>query len=112
MRAIVIQQYGGPEQLRIQEIPDPERKPGHVIIEVKAFGINHAEIYFRKGLWGDVAKVSGIECVGIVKADPTGVFQVGQRSRPSWEEWVEPSTEAMRNSRRCRYPTLRRSNPR
>jgi NADPH:quinone reductase-like Zn-dependent oxidoreductase len=35
-----------------------------VVIEVKAFGLNHAEIYFRKGVWGDVSKVSGIECVG------------------------------------------------
>ena len=54
MRAIVIEQYGGPEVLQIEERPDPEPKPGHVVIDVKAFGLNHAEIYFRKGAWGDV----------------------------------------------------------
>jgi NADPH:quinone reductase len=32
----------------------------------------------RKGLWGEVAKVSGLECVGIVKADPDGKFAAGQ----------------------------------
>jgi NADPH:quinone reductase-like Zn-dependent oxidoreductase len=32
----------------------------------------------REGLWGEVAKVSGIECVGIVKADPDGKFAGGQ----------------------------------
>ncbi len=32
----------------------------------------------RKGLWGEVARVSGIECVGIVKADPDGKFAKGQ----------------------------------
>src|SRR5579872_712422 len=79
MRAIVIQKYGGPEVLAMQQIPDPEPQPGYVLIEVKAFGLNRAEIYFRKGAWGEVAKVSGIECVGVVKADPDGRFAVGQK---------------------------------
>jgi NADPH:quinone reductase len=52
MRAIVRQQYGGPEQLVIQEFPNPEPRPGHIVIEVKAFGINHAETHMRKGEWG------------------------------------------------------------
>lgn len=78
MKAIVIQEYGGPEQLVIQEFPEPEPTLGQVIIEVKAFGLNHAETYMRKGLWGEVAKVSGIECVGVVRADPDGKFAVGQ----------------------------------
>jgi len=46
---------------------------------VKAFGINHAEIYFRSGAWGDVAEISGIECVGIVKDDASGRFKAGQK---------------------------------
>jgi NADPH2:quinone reductase len=79
MRAIVIQQYGGPEQLVIEELPDPEPTPGHVVIEVKAFGINHAETHMRKGEWAEAAKVSGIECVGLVKACPDGQFAVGTK---------------------------------
>jgi NADPH:quinone reductase-like Zn-dependent oxidoreductase len=79
MHAIVIKQYGGPEVLALEERPIPEPKPGHVVIEVKAFGLNHAEIYFRKGAWGDVAEISGIECVGVVKADPDRRFAVGQK---------------------------------
>jgi NADPH2:quinone reductase len=79
MRAIVIKQYGGPEVLALEERPAPESTPGHVIIEVKAFGLNHAEIYFRKGAWGDVAEISGIECVGVVKADPDGRLKPGQK---------------------------------
>jgi NADPH2:quinone reductase len=79
MRAIVIKQYGGPEVLALEERPAPEPTPGHVIIEVKAFGLNHAEVYFRKGAWGDVAEISGIECVGVVKADPDGRFAPGQK---------------------------------
>jgi NADPH2:quinone reductase len=79
MRAIVIKQYGGPEVLALEERPEPQSKSGHVIIEVKAFGLNHAEVYFRKGAWGDVAEISGIECVGVVKADPDGRFAPGQK---------------------------------
>jgi NADPH:quinone reductase len=65
--------------LIIQQLPVPEPLPGDVLIEVKAFGINHAETYMRKGEWGDVAKVSGIECVGIVKASPDGKFLPGEK---------------------------------
>ena len=79
MRAIVIKQYGGPEVLAIEERPDPKPSAGQVVIEVKAFGLNHAEIYFRKGVWGDVAEITGIECVGIVKADPDRRFAPGQK---------------------------------
>lgn len=79
MRAIVIKRYGGPEVLAIEERPEPTAEPGHVVIEVKAFGVNHAEIYFRKGAWGDVAEISGIECVGQVNADLDGRFTPGQK---------------------------------
>jgi NADPH:quinone reductase-like Zn-dependent oxidoreductase len=79
MRAIVIKQYGGPEVLQIEERPDPEPKPGHVVIDVKAFGLNHAEIYFRKGAWGNVAEITGIECVGTVRSDPDSRFAPSQK---------------------------------
>jgi NADPH2:quinone reductase len=79
MRAVVITRYGGPEVLAVQERPAPAPKPGHVVIDVKAFGLNHAEIYFRSGAWGDVAEISGIECVGVVQADPDGHFVPGQK---------------------------------
>jgi NADPH:quinone reductase-like Zn-dependent oxidoreductase len=79
MKAIIIQKYGGPEQLVIRELPDPQPKPGEVIVEVKAFGINHAETYMRKGEWAEAAQVSGIECVGVVKACPGDEFAVGQK---------------------------------
>ena len=79
MRAIVIKQYGGPDVLAIEERPDPTPVSGQVVIEVKAFGLNHAEVYFRKGVWGDVAEITGIECVGVVRADPDGRFAPGQK---------------------------------
>jgi NADPH:quinone reductase len=79
MRAIVIKQYGGPEVLALEERPEPESKPGHVIVDVKAFGLNRAETYMRSGAWGDVAEITGIECVGVVRSDPDGKFAPGQK---------------------------------
>ena len=79
MRAILRTGFGGPEVLVIRTIPDPEPKPGHVVIQVRAFGLNHAELHMRKGEWAEIADVSGIECVGIVKACPGGEFPVGAK---------------------------------
>jgi NADPH:quinone reductase len=79
MRAIVISSYGGPEVLVETELPDPVPSEGEVLIRVKAFGLNHAECYFRSGAWGDVAKVTGIECAGIVDTDPSGTLAPGTR---------------------------------
>jgi NADPH2:quinone reductase len=79
MRAILREGFGGPEKLVIREIPKPEPKAGHAVIEVKAFGINHAEMHMRKGEWAEIADVSGIECVGVVQSCPGGEFAVGTK---------------------------------
>ncbi|MFE9406451.1 zinc-binding dehydrogenase [Streptomyces sp. NPDC006530] len=79
MKAIVISAYGAPEALRTTELPDPVPAPGEVLIRVKAFGLNHAEAYMRAGAWGEVAAVTGIECAGLVEADPSGQLAPGTR---------------------------------
>jgi len=79
MKAIVRRGYGGPEQLEIREVPDAVAGPGEVLVRVKAFGVNRAEQYFRLGAWGEVAAISGIECVGEVAADASGRLLPGQR---------------------------------
>jgi len=79
MQAIVIDKFGGPECLVYTELPEPEPVAGKVVIEIKAFGINHAEMHMRRGEWAEAAKVSGIECVGLVKACPGGEFPIGAK---------------------------------
>lgn len=79
MRAIFRKRFGGPEVLEVRKFPNPEPKPDHVLIEVKAFGLNHAEAHMRKGEWPEIAEISGIECVGLVKQDPDGRLRVGQK---------------------------------
>lgn len=79
MQAIVFDEVGAPEKLQIREVPDPKPQANQVMIEVKAFGVNRAETHMRKGEWAEAAKISGIECVGIVKTDPSGRLAAGQK---------------------------------
>ena len=79
MKAIVITAHGGPEVLAVSELPDPVPAEGEVLVRIRAFGLNHAEAYIRSGSWGKVAQVTGIECAGIVEADPSGRLATGSR---------------------------------
>jgi NADPH2:quinone reductase len=79
MRAIVLEKFGGLDSLVYKDIPEPEPKAGEVVIDIKAFGLNHAEIHMRRGEWAEAAEVSGIECVGTVKSCPDGEFPVGAK---------------------------------
>src|ERR1700740_1151226 len=79
MRAMLLEKFGGLDSLVYKDIPEPEPKAGHVVIQIKAFGLNHAEMHMRRGEWAEAAKVSGIECVGVVKAGPGGEFPIGAK---------------------------------
>jgi NADPH2:quinone reductase len=80
MRAIVVEQAGGPEVLRLREVPKPEPRPGWVLIQIKAFGLNRSEMFTRQGHSPSVRfpRVLGIECVGVVEAAPGGEVAPGQ----------------------------------
>lgn len=60
MRAIVIKEYGPVEDLVYQELPEPEAEAGHVVIEIKAFGLNHAEMHMRRGEFKVRQKVASL----------------------------------------------------
>lgn len=82
MRAVVLDAPGPPEALQIRELPIPDPEPGEVLIEVKSFGLNRAELFSRLGLSGaDVTfpRVLGIEATGVVAAAPGGEFELGQQ---------------------------------
>ena len=79
MRAIVITEPGGPEVLQLREVADPVPGDQEVLIAVKAFGVNHAETHMRKGEWPEATPISGIEAVGTVATDPSGVLAEGTK---------------------------------
>jgi NADPH2:quinone reductase len=66
MQAYVVRQAGGPEALRRESVAVPEDRPGWSLIRVRAFGINHSEIFTRKGLSPSVhfPRILGIDCAG------------------------------------------------
>ena len=81
MKAYVIEQPGGPEVLQLRDISSPEPGAEDVQIRVRAFGLNRAEVYRRQGRMGPISGqvVPGIEAVGEVIRDPSGMFRTGQR---------------------------------
>ena len=81
MKAIVVEEAGGPEVLTIKEIPTPVAKPGWVVVRVGAFGLNRSEMFTRQGHSPNVTfpRVLGIECVGEVAEDGDGELAAGQK---------------------------------
>lgn len=74
MRAIQIQATGGPEVLRLVDLPIPVPGPGEVLIRTEAIGVNFIEIYFRKGVYKTVMPYTpGSEACGTVEELGSGV---------------------------------------
>lgn len=81
MRAWVVRAPGAPEVLRLEARPEPVPRPGEVLIEIAAFGLNRAEAVTRAGGSGDAVRfprVLGLECVGTVREAPGTPFEAGQ----------------------------------
>ena len=76
MRALFVTLRGGPEVLRVREVPDPVPGPGEVRIDVRAAGLNFADVMARMGLYPDappLPAVVGYEVAGVVDAVGPGV---------------------------------------
>jgi NADPH:quinone reductase-like Zn-dependent oxidoreductase len=82
MRAVVLDQPGPATNLHVRDVPIPEPRPGWVLIEVKAFGLNRSELFTRLGFSGDAVtfpRILGIEATGIVAQAPGGEFVPGRQ---------------------------------
>lgn len=76
MRAIIATEPGGPEVLTVTELPDPEPRPGEVLVRVAATALNKADTLQRRGLYPPppgASDVIGMECSGTVVALGEGV---------------------------------------
>lgn len=82
MRAIRVHDYGGPEVLRLEDLPVPEPGPGEARVKIAAAGVNFIDIYHRSGQYkGTLPMIPGMEASGIVDAVGPDVsdVQVGDR---------------------------------
>ena len=81
MKAAITTKAGKPSVIKIQEVLVPAIKSDWILIKVKAFGLNRSELFTRRGDSPGVTfpRIQGIECVGIVKEDPSNSFAKGQQ---------------------------------
>ncbi len=85
MQAILVSQFGGPEVLQLEQVPDITPKPGHITLKMRAAGVNFSDIYIRRGGSGPHQTqppfIAGREGAGIVEFLGEGVtnFQIGDR---------------------------------
>ena len=80
---IQIQQFGGPEQMQLVDLPVAEPGPGEIRIRHHAIGLNFIDVYQRTGLYPNALPLSlGMEGAGVVEAVGAGVehLAVGDRA--------------------------------
>jgi len=80
MRAVLVQETGGPDVLVVQDLPTPEPGPGELRVDVAAAGVNYIDVYYRTGAYPlQTPFIVGSEGAGVVSAVGDGVtgFQVG-----------------------------------
>lgn len=79
MRAVVVREHGGLEALRLEERARPEPRPDEVVLELRAIGLNHLDVWVRRGVPGHpfpLPIVPGCDGSGVVAATGTLVRHV------------------------------------
>jgi NADPH2:quinone reductase len=83
MKSIRVHEFGGPEVLKLEDLPEPKPAPGQVIIKLSAIGINPVDTYIRAGKYGPrvFPYTPGTDGAGTVEAAGDGVksFRAGDR---------------------------------
>jgi len=84
MQAVLISEHGGPEMLRVADVPVPQLRPDGALIRVKAVALNHLDLWVRKGVPGHrfpLPMVPGCDMAGEIVAlgELVSGFKVGDR---------------------------------
>jgi len=85
MRAIQVHEVGGPEVMKVAEVPSPTPGPGEARVRVAASGVNFIDIYYRTGAYkGALPFTPGMEGAGVVEAVGPEVTGVAVGDRVAW----------------------------
>jgi NADPH2:quinone reductase len=79
MKAILVHEFGGPEQLKLEEVPTPKPSAGQVLVRVHAAGVNPYDTYMRAGVYPvkpPLPYTPGSDAAGVVEAVGDGVTKV------------------------------------
>src|SRR5579871_2064549 len=84
MKAIRVEQFGGPEVLTLKEIPDPKPSEGQVVVRIHAAGVNPVDAYIRAGQYARkpaLPYTPGTDGAGVIESVGAGVtrFKPGDR---------------------------------
>src|SRR6185312_11435918 len=83
MNAIRVHQFGEPDVLKFETVPDPKPAEGQVLVDVRAIGVNPVETYIRAGKYGtrQFPFTPGTDAAGVIESVGPGVtrFKPGQR---------------------------------
>ena len=84
MKAILAREFGGPEVLKLEDLPDPAAGRGQVRVRIHAVGVNPYETYMRAGAYAikpDLPYIPGADAAGVIDQVGDGVtdWQTGDR---------------------------------
>jgi len=82
MKAVRFHEHGGPEVLRLEDVPEPEVRPGEVLVRVRACALNHLDVWGRRGLPGvtiPMPHICGSDVAGEVVHSAAADVPAGRR---------------------------------
>jgi NADPH:quinone reductase len=84
MKAILVHQFGGPEVLKLEDVPTPCPASGQVLVRIHAVGVNPYDTYMRSGVYAikpSLPYTPGSDGAGVVEAIGEGVDKVKKGDR-------------------------------
>ena len=84
MNAIRVHEFGGPEVMRLESVPDLQPGPGQVVVRVKAVGVNPVDTYIRSGMYARKPAfpyTPGSDAAGVVESVGNGASRVAVGNR-------------------------------
>jgi NADPH:quinone reductase len=84
MKAIRVHEFGGPEVLRLEEVPDPKVEAGQILVKIRAIGVNPLDTYIRAGSYARkpaLPYTPGSDVGGIVEEVGAGIGKVKRGDR-------------------------------